>query len=55
MNLPSQAALWSTCSGPVIAVRCFGDNPLVKDAVESSGQGRALMVDGGASLRRALA
>lgn len=40
--------------GPVQTVRCFEDNTQVKAAVESAGQGRVLVVDGGASLRRAL-
>ncbi len=41
-------------SGPVSTVKCFEDNPLVKAAVDSPGNGRVLVVDGGASLRRAL-
>ena len=41
-------------SGPVSTVKCFEDNTLVKAAVDSPGQGRVLVVDGGASLRRAL-
>jgi regulator of ribonuclease activity A len=40
--------------GPVSTVKCFEDNSLVKAAVDSPGQGRVLVVDGGASLRRAL-
>ncbi len=48
--------------GPVLTVKCFEDNTLVKSAVDSSGwvdtpQGKVggvLVVDGGASLRRAL-
>ena len=48
--------------GPVVTVKCFEDNTLVKTAVDSVGwietpQGRVgqvLVVDGGASLRRAL-
>lgn len=48
--------------GPVVTVRCFEDNSLVKAAVDSQGwietpQGRVgqvLVVDGGASLRKAL-
>ena len=48
--------------GPVVTVKCFEDNTLVKAAVDSIGyddtpQGRVakvLVVDGGASLRRAL-
>ena len=40
--------------GPVSTVKCFEDNTLVKDALDSPGQGRVLVVDGGGSLRRAL-
>lgn len=48
--------------GPVVTVKCFEDNTLVKAAVDSVGfedtpQGRVakvLVVDGGASMRRAL-
>ena len=41
-------------AGPVSTVKCFEDNSLVKAAVDSAGQGRVLVVDGGGSLRRAL-
>lgn len=41
-------------SGQVSTVRCFEDNALVKAALDSPGQQRVLVVDGGASLRRAL-
>jgi regulator of ribonuclease activity A len=49
-------------SGPVVTVKCFEDNTLVKAAVDSVGFvetpagriGKVLVVDGGASLRRAL-
>ena len=41
-------------SGLVATVKCFEDNSLVKAAVDSAGAGRVLVVDGGASLRRAL-
>ncbi len=40
--------------GMVSTVKCFEDNSLVKAAVESPGQGRVLVVDGGGSTRRAL-
>lgn len=51
-----------TFCGPVVTVKCFEDNTLVKAAVDSPGfeetaQGRigkVLVVDGGGSLRRAL-
>ena len=41
-------------SGPVATVKCFEDNSLVKAAIETPGQGRVLVVDGGGTLRRAL-
>ena len=41
-------------AGPVSTVKCFEDNSLVKAAVESPDAGAVLVVDGGASLRRAL-
>lgn len=40
--------------GAVVTIKCFEDNSLVKAAVDSAGAGRVLVVDGGASLRRAL-
>lgn len=40
--------------GPVLTVKCFEDNSPVKVALESPGEGRVLVVDGGGSLRRAL-
>ncbi|WP_298214505.1 ribonuclease E activity regulator RraA [Acidovorax sp.] len=41
-------------AGPVSTVKCHEDNSFVKAAVESPGEGRVLVVDGGGSLRRAL-
>jgi regulator of ribonuclease activity A len=41
-------------SGEVATVKCFEDNSLVKAALDEPGLGRVLVVDGGASLRRAL-
>lgn len=41
-------------AGPVVTVKCFEDNTPVKRALEGPGEGRVLVVDGGASLRRAL-
>lgn len=40
--------------GQVSTVKCFEDNSLVKAALDTPGQGRVLVVDGGGSLRRAL-
>ena len=41
-------------AGLVSTVKCFEDNSFVKAALEEPGQGRVLVVDGDASLRRAL-
>ncbi len=41
-------------AGRVKTVKCFEDNTCVKAAVESPGQARVLVVDGAASLGRAL-
>lgn len=40
--------------GPVVTLKCFEDNSLVKEALDFPGEGRVLVVDGGASMRRAL-
>jgi regulator of ribonuclease activity A len=40
--------------GEISTVLCFEDNSRVKEAVESPGQDRVLVVDGGGSTRRAL-
>jgi regulator of ribonuclease activity A len=40
--------------GPIETVRVFEDNVLVRQALESKGGGRVLVVDGGGSLRSAL-
>jgi regulator of ribonuclease activity A len=40
--------------GTVSTVKCFEDNTSVRDAVQTPGNGRVLVVDGGGSLRRAL-
>jgi regulator of ribonuclease activity A len=41
-------------AGPAATLKVFEDNSLVREAVESPGQGRVLVVDGGGSLRCAL-
>ncbi|GAB3279508.1 ribonuclease E activity regulator RraA [Actinocorallia lasiicapitis] len=41
-------------SGPVSTVRCFRDNGLVKKILNTPGEGRVLVVDGGNSLASAL-
>lgn len=40
--------------GPMQTVRCFEDNSLVRTALETDGDGRVLLIDGGGSLRCAL-
>ncbi|MCG8442478.1 MAG: ribonuclease E activity regulator RraA [Caulobacterales bacterium] len=40
--------------GPVATAKCFEDNSMVREAVSEPGNGRVLIVDGGASLRRSL-
>ena len=41
-------------AGPISTIKCFEDNTSVRTAVQSPGNGRVLVVDGGASMRRAL-
>ncbi len=41
-------------AGPVQTVKCHEDNSFVKAMVDSPGEGRVLVVDGGGSLRQAL-
>ena len=41
-------------SGPVATVRAIEDNSRVREAVNSPGEGRVLLVEGGGSVRRAL-
>jgi len=40
--------------GEIVTVKCFEDNSLVKEALAKPGAGKVLVVDGGASMRRAL-
>ena len=40
--------------GPVVTVQCFEDNTSVRAVLETAGQGRVLVVAGGASRRTAL-
>ncbi len=40
--------------GPIRTLKVFEDNPMVKAAVTSPGEGHVLVVDGGGSLRSAL-
>lgn len=40
--------------GEIVTVKCFEDNSLVKEELAKPGNGKVLVVDGGASMRRAL-
>lgn len=40
--------------GPAATVRCFRDNAIVKERVNTPGEGRVLVVDGGGSIESAL-
>ena len=41
-------------SGPAVTLKVFEDNALVRSVLEGPGRGSVLVIDGGASLRRAL-
>ena len=41
-------------SGKIHTVKCFEDNSLVRKALETNGDGKILIIDGGASMRCAL-
>jgi regulator of ribonuclease activity A len=41
-------------AGPIATLKLFEDNGLVRKALESPGEGRVLVIDGGGSLRCAL-
>jgi len=43
-----------TFYGPITTVKVFEDNSLVREALESPGESRVLVVDGGGSMRCAL-
>lgn len=40
--------------GEIVTVKCFEDNSFVKTTLSKPGEGKVLVIDGGASLRRAL-
>ena len=40
--------------GPAVTVKCFEDNSRIKELVNTPGNGRVLVVDGGGSIRCAL-
>jgi regulator of ribonuclease activity A len=41
-------------AGTAVTIKCFEDNSLVKALVQTPGEGRVIIVDGGESRRRAL-
>ena len=41
-------------AGPIVTVRCFQDNALLKSILSEPGEGRVLVIDGDASLHTAL-
>ena len=44
----------NTFSGKIHTVKCFENNPFVRKALEGNGDGKVLVVDGGASMNCAL-
>jgi regulator of ribonuclease activity A len=41
-------------SGQIVTLKCFEANPLVRKTLEQNGEGKVLVVDGGASMRCAM-
>ncbi len=41
-------------SGEIVTIKCFEDNSMVKQTLDSSGRNKILVIDGGGSLRCAL-
>ncbi len=41
-------------SGQAVTIKCFEDNSVVKKLVDTPGNGRVIVMDGGGSLRRAI-
>ena len=44
----------SSFGGQVVTVKCFEENGLIAQVVETDGEGKVLVIDGGGSTRRAL-
>lgn len=40
--------------GEAVTIKCFEDNSIVKQLVDTAGEGRVIVMDGGGSLRRAI-
>jgi regulator of ribonuclease activity A len=41
-------------AGPIVTIKCFEDNVLIREAAVEEGRGRVMIIDGGGSLRSAL-
>ena len=41
-------------SGAIVTIKCFEDNSVLKQLVDTPGQGRVIVMDGGGSLRKAI-
>lgn len=41
-------------SGEAVTIKCFEDNSVVKKLLDTAGEGRVIVMDGGGSLRRAI-
>jgi len=44
----------SSFGGEIVTIKCHEDNSLVKETAATNGTGKVMVVDGGASMRRAL-
>ncbi len=44
----------SSFGGQIVTIKCFEDNGLISQIVNSNGEGKVLVIDGGGSTRRAL-
>lgn len=44
----------SSFYGEVVTIKCFEDNSVLKELVDTPGEGRVIVMDGGGSLRRAI-
>lgn len=55
--LPPIFKIYGQCrafSGPIVTLKLFEDNVLVRELLETKGEGRVLVIDGGGSMRCAL-
>jgi len=41
-------------SGPIVTIKCFEDNSMVRELTAEKGDGRVLVIDAGGSMRRAV-